>query len=74
MELKLEDKSILELSFEANRKTGYDEITPVFTMFKKLQMKSKKPGFIREFTRDERTVINAIWEDLKKYELKDGNN
>ena len=74
MESKFEDRKIFNLQIEADMVTGYDEITPFFSAMKKLSEKAKRPGFVREFNKNERIVLKAIWDDLKTYEFKNGNN
>lgn len=75
MELKLEDKRILQIYIEHDLVHDYDEISPFISMMEKLVAKSKKQGFIREFSSNERIVINGIWDQLKQYVPdKTGNN
>lgn len=75
MNLKYEDKRVLTLEIEADLLTGYDEITPFVSAIKKISEKAKRPGFVREFSKNERIVLKGLWDEMKPYDaVKEGNS
>ena len=67
MEFKLENRQVLNLELINDVQTGYDEISPFMSIISKMHEDSHKTGFQRKFDKNERIVINAIWEKTKAF-------
>ena len=69
MELKKDFRRVVVLELTADDETGYDEIEPFVSAFKKIYEDSKKVGFQNRFSPNEQTVLRGVWDTLKNNAL-----
>lgn len=66
MEMRKDYRRVMTIEIMCDDEKGYDEITPFLSAMKKIHEDSVTVGFMNRFDKNERIVLNGLWEKIKE--------